>query len=998
MLHLPAPARGAGLALVLALGLAGLQPAVASAAPLPLTAGEEVVAPDPGTPLEVAATPVPEEPATPYEGPVVQACAELTPPAVPGGPRPCAHPDQAPPGVDLSVVPSTPELHLRDGASQEAAVAAEESGVPTPAQYAADSTVPCDGDGSSGTRVQAVYVVAADRANRYAALRPDIARWAAGVEDVVNRSAAQTGGVRHVRFVAGAVGDGTCTPTVLQVTLAAGADASFSSTISAMQAQGFTDPSRKYLMWVDGSGYCGIAQMYNDGRHGQENVNNGTYPMFARVDAACWGGGYSVEAHELVHTLGGVQSTAPHRSAAGHCTDESDRMCYVDGSGVTMRQVCPAENEALLDCGNDDYFSTFPVAGTYLAGSWNTADSRFLVGGGNGTDGGTTGAPTRLAVGIAVDNPAVAGLPTRVTATPVDVEGRTPTVLWSTPRADCVFADPTAAQTTVTCSATSSTATTVKVTASDGVVTPVAVTSPMTFSTVLRTPAVATSVDGGGGAGAVTVCPGAAVPVEARVTDGGAPVKGVKVEFTRTLSGTTSVAASALTGDDGRALGRVTATAGTVLGARTARTGAFAVVAGPGSTVTPGPQCATAITSETSTDVVGTGEAVVVTGRLTRTVDGRTGGVLGERVQLVLVPTGSNTATLLTSALTTDLTGAFSLSGIPRSSGVLQVRHAATAPYGVSAGEPLPVAVHAWTTALDAELSATALAYKQALTVTGHLTRSWGGSTGPAASRPVVVRQYAASGAVLLTATATTAADGSWRAALLPVASGTVIASTAEAAGWSPSSTAGVPVTVSPWTTSLAVTQVGPTTVAYKGAVRVTGTVTRAYAGTSGPAPSVAVTLLLTPATGGPAVVVGKATSTSTGAFTATALPPVNGRLQAVVTGVAGYTDAAAVTTVDLTVAAQLTLTASVTSAAAGAPVTMKVALLPARASAEVVLQRQLAGGAWSTVATVPVSSTGVGQVVVPAGAAGTWGYRAVFAGDAGNAGVTSAVRTLRVV
>ena len=327
--------------------------------------------------------------------------------AVPG-PTPVTVADSV---AGLGVTPgSTPRTGVRTSPAQSTAArrtAASSTGTSTyPAGVPLDpvlthhvaSSCSRDADGTGADpdadRVQAVYLHAADQPDRFAQVQPQLLSELADVDDAFLLSARKTGGGRLVRWVH----DATCVPTVLDVPVAATAfgqagdtaGAALGRTIAALQTAGLDAANRKYLVFADttflvgSQPLCGIASYYGDDR-AQDNYNLGSWAEYARVDTGCWNSGGAgaqtdVPAHELMHTLGAVQTSAPNATSGGHCTDGYDIMCYDDGSGATFSHTaCPDPNARFLfDCNNDDYFSTDPPAGSYLATHWNTADSPFL--------------------------------------------------------------------------------------------------------------------------------------------------------------------------------------------------------------------------------------------------------------------------------------------------------------------------------------------------------------------------------------------------------------------------------------------------------------------------------------------------------------------------------------------------------------------------------------------------------------------------------------------
>lgn len=919
-----------------------------------------------------------------------------------GGAVACVHEDEPPPGVDVTDPVGTAEARSRTGAEEAAVAAAEDEGVVGATTgdgvtaAAAASEVPCDGDGTSGYRVQAMYVVAAGRPNRYSSLVSSIQTWAAGADAVVNRSAALTGGVRSVRYVH-APGTSGCTPSVLNVTVPAGADQGFGATIDAVRAAGYTSPTRKYLMWVDASVLCGVGTMYLDDQPGQANANNGRYAQYARVDSGCWGYPQSVEAHELVHTLGGVQRSAPNSTAAGHCTDESDRMCYVDGAGVVMRQVCASAQEYLLDCNADDYFSTLPTAGSYLAGRWNSADSRFLIGGGDGSGGGSQGSPTTVGVSVQLNNPAVPGLPTQASAVLQVPTGRTAAVAWTTSVAGCLVGSPGDVQTSITCPATTTAPVTVTVTATDSAGARAVASGTLTFATTTRRTA-RVAVDVAGATSSHLGCTGAAVPVSATVVDvaTGLPVLGVAVDVRRrTATTTATTVGTAPTSVAGVATVRPTIANGQLYGARTRATGPFDLVASTTEVAVSTTGCASAVTLEAGGSSAWTGDRVTFSGTATSTDPaGKVSPVAGGTVTLLQLQSGSTTLRTIGSTRT-GATGGWTLPVAVLASGPVRARLSAGPGYATSDSVAVQLAATPTVTRLAGTPDALNGMWGRTLRVGGTLQRDAGGTSSPVAGAVVqlVLTRTGTTTATVL-AKGTTATDGSYALTGTATAGGTLDVRFAGTTVQPAARTGLGTLSVTSWTT--ATTLAASTTSVPKGtALTASGAVVRSSATAAEPAPAVPVKVYLLPAAGGAEQLLGSTTTRTDGSWSLAVRPGEHGSLRARVVGVVGYRDSVSTGT-SVQVAASVTAAPSTRTPRVGVAFTVGTTVGPAQA-ATVRLEQQVGTGAWTTIQTAVTSSTGAYRFTVSPGSAGARSYRVRVDATARTAAATSPAAAVTV-
>ncbi len=253
-----------------------------------------------------------------------------------------------------------------------------------PSTTSSVAPIQCDGDGVSGKRVQMIYAHASDVPDRYALYADSFLQWTAGMDAIFQASAAATGGTRHVRFVQ----DASCKPVIPNVQLSPTGDDDFGTTIYELQSLGFNRTDRKYIVFVDAHVYCGIGGISGDDQPGPGNRNN-SGPDYGRVDNGCWGA--VTPAHELMHTLGGVQFSAPHSAQEWHSYDGWDIMSRPT-NGTPIQVLCADSSfGSLFDCNHDDYFNTNALAGSYLATHWNAANSQFLTGSFTRVDSVVTG-------------------------------------------------------------------------------------------------------------------------------------------------------------------------------------------------------------------------------------------------------------------------------------------------------------------------------------------------------------------------------------------------------------------------------------------------------------------------------------------------------------------------------------------------------------------------------------------------------------------------------
>src|SRR3954454_13209853 len=259
-----------------------------------------------------------------------------------------------------------------------------------------------------------VYAYASDQPDRFDTWKNQLQ---ANVSLIGQFMAQQDGSTKAPRFDMGT----SCGPRYLDIQTIAlpGTKAGYADNFAAITAAvgarlGAASAKRNVMILADKRTSSGPTSLYGLGQHynggssdipgaGNPHNNGGLYSALfpptgyspPTLSGQQFYPGFWPEGmlHEVSHTLGAVNYSAPHTTRAadltprGHCTDGYDVMCYADGpnpdpAAVYTNTACPAIAGSAgmtqtYDCHGDDYFNPSPPAGSYLATHWNLYNSIF---------------------------------------------------------------------------------------------------------------------------------------------------------------------------------------------------------------------------------------------------------------------------------------------------------------------------------------------------------------------------------------------------------------------------------------------------------------------------------------------------------------------------------------------------------------------------------------------------------------------------------------------
>ena len=292
------------------------------------------------------------------------------------------HGDRIPAGSDF-------ELHTRERTMPRVA-AAELPSAWCGTERSTDDTANAS---HSGARVKVVYAYPQGDPDRFSTYEDLIQ---SDVAAVANWVAASSGGLRTIRFDTG-THCGADYVDIASIQLPrtratyTGSPSRAGMVMTDVKAALATmTGTRNYLVYADGlyanDWVLGTAQMPEDDR-----PDSGNFANYGGTAALVWGNGspgfvldrLTTVLHEVSHTLGAVQDSAPQSTGVGHCFEMYDVMCYPDdgprGAESDLVFNCP-ETAPLLayECGSDDYFNPSPASGSYLDTHWNLFDAAFM--------------------------------------------------------------------------------------------------------------------------------------------------------------------------------------------------------------------------------------------------------------------------------------------------------------------------------------------------------------------------------------------------------------------------------------------------------------------------------------------------------------------------------------------------------------------------------------------------------------------------------------------